>query len=103
MSTRIELPFGKYSFEVKNNDNSVQCDLCDLWYHNNCVDILKKKNETSKTDPLPWFCPFFKTKIPISKVSNSDLKVMLNFTKPNSKAYIKTVMNRTRETMKHFC
>ena len=62
-----------------------------------------KKNETSKTDPLPWFCPFFETKIPISKVSNSDLKVMLTFTKPNSKAYIKTVVNRTRETMKHFC
>ena len=40
--------------------------------------------------------------MPFSKISNSDLKVILNSTKRNSKAYIKIIMNRTRETMKCF-
>ena len=50
-----------------------------------------------------WFSPFFKTEIPFFETSNNDHKVMFNSAKANNKACIKTIMNRTRETMKYFC
>ena len=31
--------------EVKNEDESVQCDLCDKWNHIFCVDISSVKYE----------------------------------------------------------
>ena len=41
---------GQYSYgtckgEVKNEDESVQCDLCDKWNHIFCVDISSVKYE----------------------------------------------------------
>ena len=100
---RIEFPCGTCGFKVENNDNSVQCDPCDLWYHTDFVDISKQKYGKLETDPLPLFCPFCKTEIPFSKILNNDLKVVLNSAKPNNETCIKTIMNRTRGIIKCFC
>ena len=42
---------------VLNDQEGVQCDICDNWFHRTCVEIskeeykLQKKNESSQ-----WFC-----------------------------------------------
>ena len=43
--------------EVKNEDESVQCDLCNKWNHVFCVDISSAEYEKLKLSTLPWYCP----------------------------------------------
>ena len=37
----------------KNEDESVQCDLCDKWNHVSCVDISSAEYEKLKLSMLP--------------------------------------------------
>ena len=48
-----QCPCGVCKLEVNDNDDSVQCDLCDRWNHINCVEINKQKYGKLKKDPLP--------------------------------------------------
>ena len=63
----IEYPCRVYNFEAKNDDESIQCDLCDKWNHINCVNVSKKKCVKLKNDPLPWYCSFCKNEMPFFK------------------------------------
>ena len=40
--------------EVRDNDNSFQCDLYNNWNHAGCLNIGTEKFEKIKKDPLPW-------------------------------------------------
>ena len=62
----IECPCRVCNLEVKNDDESIQRDLCDKWNH--------KKYEKLKDDPLPWYCSFCENEMLFSKMSNNDLK-----------------------------
>ena len=57
---------GVCKFEVNDNDDSVQCNLCDRWNDINCVEINKQKYEKLTNDPLPslyvWNSFFFSNK-----------------------------------------
>ena len=63
--------------KVNDNDDSVQCDLCDRWNHINCVEINKRKYEKLKKDPLPWYCPACMSEIPFSQINNKEFKNLL--------------------------
>ena len=43
MST--EYPCKLCNLELKNDYESIQCDLCDKWNHINCVNVSKKNME----------------------------------------------------------
>ena len=46
-----------YKKIVGNNENGIQCDICNLWYHRECLKLseeeyrIQRRNEMSK-----WFC-----------------------------------------------
>ena len=80
MST--EYPCRLCNLEVKNDDESVQCDLCDKWNDINCDSVSKQKYEKSKNDPSPWYCTLCTNEMPFSKMSNNDKKNLLYTIKP---------------------
>ena len=43
--------------EVKNNDKSVLCDLCNKWNHIECVGIDSAYYEKLQKDTKRWYCP----------------------------------------------
>ena len=43
--------------EVKNNDKSVLCDLCNKWNLIECVGIDSAYYEKLQKDTEPWYCP----------------------------------------------
>ena len=90
--------------EVKNYDESIQCDLCDKWNHVNCVNVSKKKNEKLKNDPLTWYCSFCKNELLFSKMSDNDLKNFFHAENPifHKISTIKTTSKKIREMMKRF-
>ena len=70
-------PCGLYSDEVGDNDNSVQCDLCNKCHHTTCFNISTEQYKKLKNNPLPWYCPNCAMEIPFSSLSNKDLKTVL--------------------------
>ena len=62
--------------EVRDNDSSFQCDLCNNWNHAGCLNIVTEKFEKLKKDPLPWYSPNYAMKIPFSTLSNRGLKTV---------------------------
>ena len=67
---------GVCKLEVSDNDDSVQCDLCDRWNHISCVEINKRKIEKLKKYPLPWYCPACMSNIPFFQI-NKEFKNLL--------------------------
>ena len=45
--------------EVKENDQGLQCDLCNLWYHSNCCGMSENCFNTlqQEGDKVAWSCP----------------------------------------------
>ena len=79
ISTCLPLMAEQYScgvckFEVNDNDDSVQCNLCDRWNDINCVEINKQKYEKLTNDPLSslyvWNSFFF-------QINNKEFKNLL--------------------------
>ena len=64
---------GTCKVEVKNEDESVQCDLCDKWNHIFCVDISSVKYEKLRLSALLWYCPICPTEMTFSSLSNKKL------------------------------
>ena len=89
--------------EVKNEDESVQCDLCNKWSHIFCVDISSTKYEKLKLSKLPWYCPICVTEMPFSTLSNKEFNIFLskNLLHPSAQAVTsKKIDKRTREILK---
>ena len=69
----IEYPCGICKNEVKQDDKSVQCDLCNKWNHIECVDISSAYYEKLQNDTKPWYCPNCSKELPFSDVRDKDL------------------------------
>ena len=52
---KINFCCGLCSGKVGDNDNSVQCDLCNKWNHTKCLNIGAEQYEKRKKDPLPCY------------------------------------------------
>ena len=62
-----QYPCGTCKIEVKNEDESVQCDLCDKWSHAFCVDISSAE-------------------MPFSSLSNREFNIFLSRNHPRPSA-----------------
>jgi hypothetical protein len=73
------------------DDEGVQCDICDLWFHLKCGKVSKKIFEALKQndEKLKWFCgqcnKFFPKMIKIIEMNNA----------------LKEEMNKMKEELKH--
>ena len=101
----IEYPCRVCKLEVKNDDKSIQCDLCNKWNNIHCVNVSKKKYEKLKNDPLPWYRSFCENELPFPKMSNNNLKNFLHAENPifHKISSIKTMSKKPRGMMKRFC
>ena len=93
---------GLCSDEVGDNDNSVQCDLCNKWNHTRLMQ--NNKYEKLKKDPLPWYCPNCAMEMPFSTVSNKGLKSVLfgGFSETLPKSFSRSFEKKTTEKLKTF-
>ena len=69
----IEYLCGICKNEVKQDDKSVQCDLCNKWNHIEGVGISSAYYEKLQNDTKPWYCPNCSKKLPFSGVRDKDL------------------------------
>ena len=58
---------------MKEDDKSVQCDLCNKWNHIECVGISSAYYEQVQNDAKSWYCPNCSKELPFSDVSDKDL------------------------------
>ena len=65
--------FGTCKIEVKNEDESGQCDLCNKWNHAFYVDISFAEYEQLKLSTLQWYCLVCAKKchFPVYPIKNS--------------------------------
>ena len=61
----IEYPYGICKNEVKQDDKSIQCDLCNKWNHIKCVGISSAYYEKLQNDTKPWYCPNCSKRTPL--------------------------------------
>ena len=69
-----QYPCGVCKLEVSDNDDSVHCDLCDIWNHINCVEINKRKYKKLKKDSLSWYYQACMYQTPFSQMNNKEFK-----------------------------
>ena len=69
-----QYPYGVCKLKVNDNDDSVQCDLCDIWNYINCVKINKQEYENLKKYPLPWHRPACMSESPFPQMNNKEFK-----------------------------
>ena len=99
----IEYPRDICKNEVKQEDRSVQCDLCNKWNRIGCVGINSAHYEKLQNDTKPWYCPNCSNELPFSDMRDKDLnKIHIQSTPqtyftnvPNKKK--KGLMNKFQE------
>ena len=67
---------GLCSDKVGDNDDSVQCNLCNKLNHTGYLNIGAEKHKKLK-DPLRRYCPNCSMEIPFSTLSNKGQKTVL--------------------------
>ena len=85
--------------EVKNEDESIQCDLCDKWNHNFCVDVSSAKYEKLKLSMLLRYCPTCEKEMAFSSLSNKEFNIFLYRNPPHHNAQatpLKKINKRTK-------
>ena len=76
----------KCNRRVKNNQDSIQCDLCEYWYHLSCSKITTEnfKIIAELGDTIKWFCDKCKVEIENMIENNKFLKYQnIEFKKQN--------------------
>ena len=68
-----EYPCGSCKYEVKQDDKSVQYDLCNKWNHIECVGISSAYYEKVQNDAESWYSPNCSKELPFSGVRDKDL------------------------------
>ena len=57
MRKKVKFPCGQCSKAVKNTDNSIACDTCNLWYHQECASLGYQTFDCYTNDEtLVWTC-----------------------------------------------
>ena len=91
---------GTCKIEVKNEDKSVQHDLCDKWNH---VCSRSVEYERLKLSTLSWYCPVCAKEMSFSSLSNKEFNIFLSRNPPNSSAQAapsKKIDKYTKEILK---
>ena len=70
----IEYSCGICKNEVKQDDKSVQCYICNKWNHIECVGISSAYYEKVQNDTKPYYCPNCSKELLFSVVRNKDLR-----------------------------
>ena len=94
---------GRCKIEVENENELVQCELCDKWNHVFCVDISSAEYEKLKPSARPWCCPKCANEMPYSSLSNKESNIFFfrNPSYPSAQAVLsKKVDKRTKEILK---
>ena len=78
--------FGTCKIEVKNEDESGQCDLCNKWNHAFYVDISFAEYEQLKLSNLQWYCLVCAKEMPFSSLSNKEFNIFLSRNPPHTSA-----------------
>ena len=92
--------------EVKDNDLSISCDICNMWSHIECVNISSKTYVKPQDDVISaWYCPICVRSLPFSDLRTKELKMLLSSdtterTKKPQKAPEK-LNKQTRELIKN--
>ena len=98
-------PCGLCSDEVGDNDDLVQCDLCNKGNHTRYLNISAEQYEKLKKDPLPWYCPNCAMRMPFLTLSNKGLTTV-PFGDPSKtlgKSFSKPFEKKITEKLKTFC
>ena len=99
----VQYSCGTCKIEVKNEDESVQCDLYNKWNHIFCVDISCAKYEKLKLSMLPWYCSISAMEMPFSSLSNKEFNLSLSRNPLHSSAQAitsKKIDKHTEEILK---
>ena len=95
------------SKKVANNHFAVCCDICNLWVHIECNNIIKFYYRKQEKNKAPWYCKkFISQVIPFSSLSKSQLdKVMIGKTLVSPKNLQKDKIinpNQEQENITHY-
>ena len=94
---------GTCKTEVKNEDLSIQCDLCNKSNCVLCVNISSAKYGKLKLSTLPWYCLICANEIPFSSLSNREFNIFLSRNPLHHSAPAipsKKIDKRTKEILK---
>ena len=91
--------------EVKDNDLSDFCNLCEKWIHTACIGESQYKN--LKKIPLSWYCPNCITEFPFSSVNNKDIHSFAFSSDPtninnHASTMIKKINKKAKKILKEF-
>ena len=92
--------------EVKDNNPSVCCDICNMWSHTECVNMSSKTYVNLQDVVSAWYCPICIRSLPFSGLRTNELKIFLSsdtieHTQKPQKAQ-KNLNKQTRELIKKF-
>lgn len=79
MSSCLEVKCPKCLEIVKDDHQSICCDICDSWFHLKCSLLRKKDFQRFLLDEnLPWFCAFcLETSLPFQTITDNRLRNLL--------------------------
>ena len=92
--------------EVKDNNPSICCDICNMWSHIEYINISSKTYVKLQDDVVSgWYCPICVRSLPFSDLRTKELKMLLSSdtterTKKPQKAP-KKLNKQTRELIKN--
>ena len=65
--------------DVKDNNPSVCCNICNIWSHIECVNISSKTYVNLQDDVVSaWYCPICIRSLPLSDLRTKKLKIFLS-------------------------
>ena len=97
-----EYPCGICKNEVKQDDKSVQCDLCNKWNHIECVDISSAYYEKLQNDTKPWYCPNCSKELPFSNVRDKDFHKVIHVQSTPQTPFINVPNKKSKGLMHKF-
>lgn len=75
----------KCELEVKDNENGVQCELCESWGHGKCYGVSEKGYEVLRLQEVMWVCqgcrPWVEDKLRVTRVEHKLMEMEIEQTK----------------------
>ena len=88
---------GTCKIEIKNEDESVQCDLCDRWNHIFCAGISSAECDNLNFASCRGIVQYVQKKIPFPSLSNKELNIFLSRNSSHHSAQVistKEILNK---------
>ena len=96
----IDYPCGIYKNKVKQDDKSVQMDLCNKWNHTECVGLSCVYYKKLQNGTKPWYCTNCSNELPFSDVRDKSIYNTLHF-QSNPQAHFTYVTNKKSKRLMH--